>query len=429
MQRADRSPLPDDSIDGSADTILSPDGGGGSDFALAPTLAGDAGATNAQEAQKEKLLTILRSTVIPTAKRDDGLLRLETRDVPRYQATQVLGRGGMGEVLLAKDDDIGRTVAVKRTLSNSPELLARFADEIRFMGQLEHPNIAGVYDVDVDSEGRLFFTMRYVAGEALSDIIARLAQRDPATLARYPLARRIDIFIDIMSALAHAHEAGVMHRDVKPDNVMVGANGDVVLTDWGIARDLEAELEEPTGATPAPNVDERPRAANTGVGGVIGTPLYMSPEQAAGQAVDARADIYSAFALLFELLTLRSYVDAEQSLAEMLAGSTTREPPGVYAPVYSEAPGQPAVPAELRHFLIRGLRNNREERFASAAEAITYLSLLRSGQIPIKCPVTLIKYTQGTTVRLMEKFPRVAVTVWSLTMVGILAGVIAFLVR
>lgn len=396
-------------------------------MALAPTLAADAGPTSAQAAQKAKLLTILRSTVIPTAKRDDGLLRLETRDVPRYQATQVLGRGGMGEVLLAKDDDIGRTVAVKRTLSNSPELLARFADEIRFMGQLEHPNIAGVYDVDVDSEGRLFFTMRYVAGEALSDIIARLAEGDPATLARYPLARRIDIFIDIMSALAHAHEAGVMHRDVKPDNVMVGANGDVVLTDWGIARDLEAELEEPADATPAP-VDERARAANTGVGGVIGTPLYMSPEQAAGQPVDERADIYSAFALLFELLTLRTYVDSDQSLAEMLAGSTTREPPGVYAPVYSEAAGQPAVPAELRHFLIRGLRNNRGERFATAAEAITYLSLLRSGQIPIKCPVTLIKYTQGTTVRLMEKFPRVAVTVWSLTMVGIVAGVITLLV-
>ncbi|MFK8002610.1 MAG: serine/threonine-protein kinase [Polyangiales bacterium] len=425
--------MPEDPKDRSqrVDTIVTPDGAPSArsaldDAAFAATLAGDAPAPEAVAPKSKHLLTILRSTVIPTAKRDDGLLRLEAREVPRYQATQVLGRGGMGEVLLAKDDDIGRTVAVKRTLTNSPELLARFADEIRFMGQLEHPNIAGVYDVDVDSEGRLFFTMRYVAGEALSDIIARLAQRDPATLARYPLARRIDIFIDIMSALAHAHEAGVMHRDVKPDNVMVGANGDVVLTDWGIARDLEAEFEETADVATAS--DDRSRAANTGVGGVIGTPLYMSPEQAAGQPVDARADIYSAFALLFELLTLRSYVDADQSLAEMLAASTTREPPGVYAPVYSEAAGQPAVPAELRHFLIRGLRNNRDERFASASEAITYLSLLRSGQIPIKCPVTLIKYTQGTTVRMMEKFPRVAVALWSLTMVGIVAGVITFLV-
>lgn len=397
------------------------------DLAFAATLAGNAPSTDSGAAQESKhLLTIRRSTVIPTANRDDGLLRLEARKVPRYQATKVLGRGGMGEVLLAKDDDIGRTVAVKRTLSNSPELLARFADEIRFMGQLEHPNIAGVYDVDVDAEGRLFFTMRYVAGEALSEIITRLAERDPATLARYPLARRIDIFIDIMSALAHAHEAGVMHRDVKPDNVMVGANGDVVLTDWGIARDLEAKLEEPALGL-EPTSDEHSRAANTGVGGIIGTPLYMAPEQAAGLTVDARADVYSAFALLFELLTLRSYVDGNQSLAEMLAGSTSREPPGVYAPVYSEASGQPAVPAELRHFLIKGLRNDREQRFESASAAITYLALLRSGQIPIKCPVTLIKYTQGTTVRMMEKFPRVAVTVWSLTMLSILAGGIVFL--
>ncbi|MFT5358896.1 MAG: serine/threonine protein kinase [Polyangiales bacterium] len=399
------------------------------DLAFAATLAGNGNAppTDTGVARESKhLLTIRRSTVIPTANRDDGLLRLEARKVPRYQATEVLGRGGMGEVLLAKDDDIGRTVAVKRTLSNSPELLARFADEIRFMGQLEHPNIAGVYDVDVDAEGRLFFTMRYVAGETLSEIITRLAERDPATLARYPLARRIDIFIDIMSALAHAHEAGVMHRDVKPDNVMVGANGDVVLTDWGIARDLEANLDEPALGL-EPTSDEHSRAANTGVGGIIGTPLYMAPEQAAGLPVDARADVYSAFALLFELLTLRSYVDGNQSLAEMLAGSTSREPPGVYAPVYSEATGQPAVPAELRHFLIKGLRNDREQRFESASAAITYLALLRSGQIPIKCPVTLIKFAQGTTVREMEKFPRVAVTVWSLTMLSILVGGIVFL--
>lgn len=384
-----------------ADTQAADLGAAGNDAAAVLDTTGAAAAS-----APLGLLASQRATVIPRARREGGQVCLESQQSPRYRAQRVLGRGGMGEVLLAQDDDIGRPVAVKRVLSDTPELLARFADEIRIMGQLEHPNIAGVYDVDLDADGHLFFTMRYIAGEPLSDIIERLSEGDAATRAKYPLARRLDIFIDVMSALAHAHEVGVLHRDVKPDNIMIGANGDVVLADWGIARGHQVE-----GADGAAKGEMGDRIASTSAGGIVGTPLYMSPEQAAGAPVDARADLYSAFAVLFELLTLQTFVAPAPNLTAVLAAAQTREPPGVYSPIYAGMTGHPPVPAELRHYLIRGLNNDKNARFRTATEALDTLAALRSGHIPISCPATLVKSTQGRTMRLMEKWPRATLAV------------------
>lgn len=388
-----------------ADTQLAPD-------ALSAASAVPVGCAT------DDLLAARRTTVLPRSAGERTSSNADT--APRYRAERVLGRGGMGEVLLATDRDIGRSIAVKRALGDAPELLGRFVDEIRVMGQLEHPNIAGIYDVDVDAEGRLFFTMRFVRGESLADVIERLAAGDVATLARYPLARRLDIFVDVLDALSHAHRAGLVHRDVKPENVMLGADGVVVVTDWGIARDVGPASAE------APIERGMRRASDTGAGGVIGTPLYMAPEQAAGKPTDARADLYSAFVLLFELLTLRPFVRVapDEDVLAVLAASVTRAPPSVFDPVYAEAQGQPAVPAELRHFLARGLQNQREQRFQSAEEALSTLARLRSGEVPIGCPITLVKSTQNGFVRWLERWPRLSLALGGLALVLVLVGAV-----
>src|SRR6185312_9441186 len=142
--------------------------------------------------------------------------------------------------------------AVKRLLPDltSPPILARFVDEIRTVGRLEHPNIVPIHDVGVDELGRYFFVMKYVEGETLESIIDKLAAGDPAYLAKYSVEVRIELFLGILHALEYAHAQGVVHRDIKPANVMVGRYGEVVLMDWGISKPI-AEKRDPAAAAEA----------------------------------------------------------------------------------------------------------------------------------------------------------------------------------
>ena len=168
----------------------------------------------------------------------------------RYEPVKLLGAGGMGEVVLVQDQDIARRVAIKRLLPEMthPALLARFVDEIRTVGRLEHPNIVPIHDVGVDELGRYYFVMKFVEGETLESIIAKLSAGDPAYHARYSYERRIEIFLGLLHALEYAHANGVVHRDIKPANVMVGRYGEVVLMDWGIAKPLDEKRDPAAGA-------------------------------------------------------------------------------------------------------------------------------------------------------------------------------------
>ena len=267
------------------------------------------------------------SSVLPRVVREGDDVRLVASDAERYRVERELGRGGMGEVSLATDQDIGRRVAVKRLLSQQPSTLARFVDEVRTIGRLEHPNIVPIHDVGVDAEGRYFFVMKFVDGETLSSIIRRLADGDAKAHARFGFEQRLDIFIGLVRALQFAHERGIIHRDIKPDNIMVGPFGEVMLMDWGIARAI-GEDDAPSDAEAALASD---RACETSDGAVIGTPMYMSPEQAGGQTstLDARSDLYSAFVVLFELLTLHVYIRDAQSVMDVLVKVQEQGCPGV----------------------------------------------------------------------------------------------------
>ena len=371
-----------------------------------------------------------RTTVLPRVISEDaGSLRLEPHARSRYSAKRRLGVGAMGEVELSEDHDIGRPVALKRLPSGveTPATIARFVDEVRTMGSLDHPNITPIYDVGRDEDGRLFFTMKYVEGQSLEELIDRLVAGDPKAHAQYPLARRLDIFVGILHALDYAHDQGILHRDVKPANVMLGIHGEVRLMDWGIARrDARPELALGAGepgaeedAAEGPGSSSSPRMTQDG--SLLGTPLYMSPEQARGDraAVDRRSDLYSAFVVLFELLTLRRYVRNDDNvyatLEEVIDGPTT--PPWA-DPAAWVSPLQLPVPVELRSFLRRGLMRDPEARFQNASEALGLLEQIRSGEIAVECPVTFFKAQQNRVSTFADARPRLFMGMMAMAGVG-----------
>lgn len=325
----------------------------------------------------------------------------------RYTPISVLGSGGMGEVTLAEDLDIGRKVALKnlRADMKSAPSLARFVEEIRTIGRLEHPNIVPIHDVGVNASGDYFFVMKHVDGETLESIIEKLAAGDPAYHAKYSVERRLDMVMGILRALQFAHDAGIVHRDIKPANVMVGRYGEVVLMDWGIAKmigdtrkDTREETKEPEG--------ERARLFTTRHGQLVGTPAYMSPEQARGDiaAIDARSDLYSVTVLLHELLTLRHYLHDKQAVPAMLA-AIIAEPPAFGILFGSSSPHQPPPPPELGHILRKGLQKDKEQRFQSAAEFLQRIECVLSGNFAVQCPATMAKRMTRESGRMVDRHP------------------------
>jgi eukaryotic-like serine/threonine-protein kinase len=198
----------------------------------------------------------------------------------RYAILGLVGRGGMGAVYRVRDTELDEIVALKvlnRELAASPELIERFRREVKLARRVTHPNVARTFDIG-EHHGTRFLTMEYVDGESLSDVVRRAG--------RLSLRRVLEIADALCQGLAAAHAAAVVHRDLKPDNVIVARDGRIVITDFGIARDPQAGV------------------AQTAAGGMVGTPAYMAPEQVDGShPIDARTDVYALGVLLYELST------------------------------------------------------------------------------------------------------------------------------
>ena len=347
------------------------------DFATSETLALD-GATiydsgvTLVPASAANVNTSLRTTVLPRVEIVGEKPAVVADGKVRYELANRLGEGGVGEVIKARDNDIDRDVAIKRLrpeMRSSNANLLRFAEEVRTVGRLEHPNIVPIHDVGVHENGDYFFVMKYVEGETLENIIEKLAAGDRNYHARYPFERRVEIFMGMLEAIAYAHAKGIIHRDIKPANVMVGPYGEVMMMDWGLARTTRG-----------------PELGGLGGSGVMGTPAYMSPEQARGDEMDERSDVYSLCVTLYELLTLHHPHESVQTLPEMLEAVKHVLAPSVLAvPIHGE---QGPVPADLGWFLEKGLRKDRTQRYQSVGEMLDRLRRRAEGDIPVQCMVT-----------------------------------------
>ena len=222
-------------------------------------------------------------------------------EVGRYRLLAVLGEGGMGRVYEAHDPQLNRIVAVKVLRPDrqaSDHALSRLATEARITSQLQHPGIVPVHDVGRTDQGQLYYVMKKVEGVSLAQVLA--VRRRQGEQPGWSLRRMLTAFARIAQAVGYAHRRGVLHRDLKPGNVMLGPFGEVLVLDWGLARLVHAG--DPTESLPE---SSQPGDHQTRVGSALGTPGYMSPEQARGEneRVDARSDVWALGAVLFELIS------------------------------------------------------------------------------------------------------------------------------
>ena len=259
----------------------------------------------------------------------------------RYEDMGVLGQGGMGQVRKVKDKRLGRVVAMKimrPELLSNPREVQRFVEEAQVGAQLQHPSICPVYELDLLPSGEYFFTMPVVTGVRFMDTIRKVHKvssdgRWRSTEDGWTFQRLLDCFLHICEAVAFAHGKGVAHRDLKPQNVMIGELGQVVIMDWGLAKLVGTPLGE--------SEIHSDRQLATRPGSILGTPAYMPPEQAFGdvERVDVRADVYSLGAILYEILSGRAPYTGPTNkdiLNQMLLG-----PPKTLRQAAKKEPEQP----------------------------------------------------------------------------------------
>lgn len=275
----------------------------------------------------------------------------------RFLLKSEIGRGGMGCVYEARDSELRRSVAVKcfaDAAKATGQQLGRFVAEAQITAQLEHPNIVPVYDMGVTLEGQLYFVMRRVKGRSLREVLRLLVENDEERAREWTQHRLLAAFVQICQAVAYAHDRGVVHRDLKPPNIMLGNFGEVLVMDWGIARLTEEGLEEPV---------DRISYKKTEWGRALGTPGYMSPEQILGQheTVDARSDVWSLGAILYELLTLRkAFFGCEEDVTEGVLTGKLDDP--------RSCSPERSIPDEIAEIAMKALDVEPSKRYQNAAE-------------------------------------------------------------
>jgi beta-lactam-binding protein with PASTA domain/tRNA A-37 threonylcarbamoyl transferase component Bud32 len=278
----------------------------------------------------------------------------------RYEIGGVLGRGGMAEVHRGRDLRLGREVAVKvlrHDLARDPSFQVRFRREAQAAASLNHPAIVAVYDTGEDrtpTGATPYIVMEYVEGDTLRDVLRREGPLDPD--------RAMSLSADICGALDFSHRNGIVHRDVKPGNVMITPQGTVKVMDFGIARAVSDSA-----------------ATMTSTAAVIGTAQYLSPEQARGESVDARSDVYSMGCLLFELITGAPPFTGDSPVA--VAYQHVREDPRLPSSIH------PRIPPELDAIVLKAMSKNPANRYQSAAEMRSDLLRALAGQRVEATPV------------------------------------------
>ncbi|MBZ0136436.1 MAG: protein kinase [Planctomycetes bacterium] len=386
------------------------------------------------------------------APRDNtGVLRLTTGKFfpnfgvnnERYHVRREHARGGMGRIMLARDQAIGRDIALKELLpgmtgnssipgsvpqqytNDSGGVVERFLREAKITGQLEHPNIVPVYEIGKHEDGSIYYTMRFVRGKTLADRLREI-RKDETLNKQQRLAARIrllDSFIDVCQAIAYAHSKGVIHRDLKPENIMLGDFGETQVLDWGLARVKGQEdkamrdLQKGTLAL-SKSLIESDSQALTLDGSIVGTPAYMPPEQARGELenVDEQSDVYALGAVLYQILT--GSPPYEGPMAALIVQQVLGGPPlrvGVR---------ERDVPPELQALVEKAMAREKKDRIGSALELAGEVKAFRDGR-------TLGSYQYSAT-EMFKRYiaqHRTTVGVGVLGFLLLVAGTIFFMQR
>jgi serine/threonine protein kinase/Tfp pilus assembly protein PilF len=305
----------------------------------------------------ENFIEVPAFEVAPDLVTNDKAGALVGKLIGHYQIESLIGIGGMGEVYLARDERLGRKAALKLLPDNltiDEAQLSRFKNEARSASALNHPNILTVYEIGAEGD-RQFIAMEFIEGVTLRASITRGRINPHAAL---------EIAVQVASALAAAHEAGVVHRDIKPENIMLRPDGYAKVLDFGIAKLTEHRTASDD------DKSERTATLQTRAGLVLGTARYMSPEQARGQKVDARSDIWSLGVVLYEMVGGRPPFRGETP-SDCIAAILTMEPPPLSGVL-------PDVPLKLESILQKALRKNSDERYQTAREMLADLRILKS---------------------------------------------------
>ncbi len=289
-------------------------------------------------------------------------LEIRQKSTGRYKFIRSIGFGGMKAVLLVLDTDTGREVAMAMmpdAKRRSEKDVANFICEAKLSALLEHPNIVPVYDIGLDLSGAPFYIMKYLRGQSLAAILRRIRNGNESTSRKYKLKEMLRIYVRVCNALDFAHSKGILHLDIKPDNVFIGAYGEVIVLDWGLAT-----------TTKGSGLSCVSRVAGQG------TPGYMSPEQICGEqeSLDVHADIYGLGALLYTMLAYsRPMAGAEVEEALKAACSGTVPPPSSV-----ELTARP-VPEALDAVCMKAMSIDPNERYQSVAQLRSDIQKFRDG--------------------------------------------------
>jgi len=335
---------------------------------------------------------------IPASSPPEGAEESAPPAQERYRLGAELGRGGMGRVVEAFDTLLGRTVAFKEVLPNAASSLARrFRREVEITARLEHPSIVPLYDAGTTPDGRPYYVMRRVTGQPLDQLIARTRS----------LGDRMAFLPNMLAAceaIAHAHKRGVIHRDLKPGNILVGELGETVVIDWGLAK----VLGEKDFNTNEPTLPSSADSLQTQIGSVFGTPGFMAPEQARGEEQDTAGDVFALGACLYHVLAGRPPVKGT-SATEVIASTLKHE----IKPLREVAEG---VPAPLAAIVAKALAYEAKQRYANAGELAEDLRRYTTGQL-----VAAHDYTRVQRLVRFARRNRAPLSVAALALAGVAA--------
>ncbi len=339
------------------------------------------------------------------------LLDEPTQSQPPFEDLGQIGIGGWGEVRRVRDSKLDRTIAKKALrpeIAANASAVARFLDEARVTAFLDHPGVVPVHELGRTPDGAWYFTMKEVRGQTLSAVLQAREDGD----MEWPLIRTIEAFRRACEAVAYAHVRGVVHRDLKPGNIMLGEFGEAFVLDWGLARrrGVAAPVDAGVSLPPAPNVT----GGRTLAGSLLGTPQYMSPEHASGmpERVDARSDVFALGCILFEILARKPALTGE-TLSELLSNAANAKVGRIDAE---------DAPPELASIALRALSRDPDARYATAEEMADDLGAWLGG-----APVRAHRYSLRAAVGRFVRRNRAAVGVGAVAALLLaLAGAAAF---